>query len=302
MKKNLLLLGGLGFIGQNLIEELKHEYNLIVFGHQPSHRSHDYLYCSGDFTKLEELEPVFQNYKIDLAIHLISSTIPSSDDIVFDINSNITSTIHLLELLKKYFVSKILFCSSGGTVYGLMNEKNQIDENHPTYPISAHGINKLAIEKYIYLYHYRYDLEYLIVRLSNPYGEKHASAEQGLINIALKKVINNDPVIIWGDGAIIRDYIYIKDCAKIIHDLLRKNIFNQIINVGSGQGYSINQILSLIRDRVGDFAIIYKSPRTFDVPKIVLDIHKLKSFIPVQLTPINIGIYKTYQWLKSIPE
>ncbi|MFH1366673.1 MAG: NAD-dependent epimerase/dehydratase family protein [Patescibacteria group bacterium] len=298
MKKNILILGGLGFIGQNLIEVLIDEYDLVVYDRQKLSKNQNFLYYTGDFTKKEDLERVFKENKIDLVIHSISTTIPSSDNIVHDINSNLFGTINLLELMKMYSVPKILFISSGGTVYGLI-DKNSIDENYPTDPICSHGINKLAIEKYIYLYHHLYNIDYLILRLSNPFGEYHTSDKQGLINVILKKIIKKEKITIWGDGGIIRDYIYIKDCAKIIHELIKDNISNQLINVGSGQGHSINEILAIIRNCVGNFEIANENARNFDVPKIVLDISKLKSLIKFQLTPIEEGINNTYKWLKS---
>jgi len=301
MKKNLLLLGGLGFIGQNLIEELKNDYHLIVFGRDKNHNSLDYTYYSGDFTNTADVEALFKEWHIDIVVHAISSTTPASNDIDLDIKTNLTSTIQLLELLKKYSVKKIVFLSSGGTVYGITPDTMQVvPESYQTYPISSHGINKLAIEKYLYLYHYSYGIDYLILRLSNPFGEKHSSSKQGLINIALKKILLQEPVIIWGDGQAVRDYIYIKDCVKIIHELIDKNIYNNIINVGSGLGYSVNQILDIMRRQLGDFAVEYKPARHFDVPRIVLDIHTLQSLIQFQPTPIELGIHKTQQWLKEI--
>lgn len=299
MKQNILILGGLGFIGQNLVEELFNEYNLIVFDYGKANNNQNFHYFKGDFTRKEDLERVFRENKIDLVIHSISTTIPSSDNIVYDIDSNLISTINLLELISKYSVPKILYISSGGTVYGLIENKNSVDENHPTNPICSHGINKLAIEKYIYLYHHLYNIDYLILRLSNPFGEYHISDKQGLINVTLKKILKKEKITIWGDGEVIRDYIYIKDGVRIIRELIEKNISNQIINVGSGQGHSTNEILSIIRNLFGDFEIVNKEARNFDVPKIVLDTSKLKSLIKYKLTPIEEGINKTYKWLKS---
>lgn len=299
MKNTILLLGGLGFIGQNIIEELQDEYSLIVFDHSKESKDLKNVYIHGDFTKKEDIEAVFSNYKIDLVIHAISTTIPASSNTVLDIDSNLTSTISLLELMRKYSVPKIAFLSSGGTIYGIVNNKNGANEDYPTHPISSHGIIKLAIEKYIYLYHHIYHINYLILRLSNPFGEKHLSDKQGFINVTLKKIIKKEKITIWGDGRIIRDYIYIKDCTKIIHALINKNISNQIINVGSGQGYSINELLLIMRNQIGDFKVEIKDARNFDVPKIVLNTQRLRLLINFKLTPIEDGIKKTYAWLQK---
>lgn len=299
MKSTILILGGLGFIGQNIIEELQGEYNLIIFDHSKAPINLSHAYIQGDFTKKDDVEAIFKNHKVDIVLHAISTTIPASNNTVLDIDSNLTGTINLLEFMRKYSVPKIVFLSSGGTVYGLVDDQNSADEDHPTYPISSHGIIKLAIEKYVYLYHHLHHINYLILRLSNPFGEKHSSDKHGLINIMLKKIINKEKITIWGDGKIIRDYIYVKDCVKMIHTLINKNITDQIINIGSGQGHSINDILLIIRKQVGDFEIEYEDARRFDVPKIILSTHKLQTILNIQLTPIEEGISKTYAWLKS---
>jgi len=303
MKKNILILGGAGFIGKNLVEELKNDYDLIVFGRKENcFAGNNPLFYKGDFSESRDLEIIFGENKIDLVIHLISTTIPSisNENMSFDVDSNLTGTINLLNLMKKYSVPKIIFVSSGGTIYGKINPSiDSVSENHPTNPICSHGIIKLAIEKYILLYHHLYGIDYLILRVSNAYGENHASDRLGLINVALKKIINKQSVQIWGDGMVIRDYIYAKDCVSIIRKLIEKGISNEIINVGSGIGHSINDILSIIQKIAGDFNIEKSEMRNFDVPKIILNTNKLKSFIDFELTDIEVGIRNTYNWLKN---
>lgn len=307
-KKNILLLGGLGFIGKNLIEEfsLDDNYNIIIFDHKDKPLDDKWLNKNiklyyGDFILTSDLEKIFKENKIDIVFHLISTTIPSSsnNNIIADINYNLGRTIKLLDLIRDYAIKKIVFFSSGGTIYGLPDRSfpDRFPEDYQNNPICSHGIVKLTIEKYLYLYKYFYGIDYLILRLANPFGEYHSSGVQGLINVALEKIIENKPVTIWGDGEIIRDYIYIKDCAHAIKNLVDKNISNNIINIGSGFGYSVNEILSMIKKITGDFKINRLESRKFDVPKIVLDISKIKSKIDFKLTDINVGIKKTYNWI-----
>lgn len=301
MKKNLLMLGGLGFLGKNLVQVLKNSYNIIIFDHKKIN-AEDTLSYAGDFTNAEDLKIIFKNNKIDLVLHLISTSTPgsSNDDMSFDINTNLVATVKLLELMKKHSAPKIVFISSGGAIYGKINPRtNLIDENYQTNPLCSHAICKLAIEKYLYLYNYLYNINYLILRVSNLYGEHHRSKKLGLINIALKKILNGETVEIWGDGEIVRDYLCVNDCAMIIKTLLEKNINNEIFNVGSGQGYTINEIINKIKNIHGDFAVEYKKGRDFDVPKIILNIEKLKKIVNFQFTDINSGIAKTLNWLKK---
>lgn len=105
---------------------------------------------------------------------------------------------------------------------------------------------------------------------------------------------------IWGDGSVVRDYIYVKDVVKIIADLIEKIILNEIINIGSGKGYSINNVIKLIQQEIGNFQLKYKDARKVDIPHLVLDINKLEKIINLNLTSIEEGIKSTYKWLKVL--
>ncbi|MFD2145288.1 NAD-dependent epimerase/dehydratase family protein [Mucilaginibacter antarcticus] len=303
--KHILVLGGNGFIGVNLVNRLiqNRDTVVIVFGLGVGDNK-SVKYVQGDFNSQQALENVFTTYSIDTVVHLISSTSPADPDglgMIHDINSNLTTTIQLLNLMKKYQVRNLVFASSGGTVYGVdKNADPEVSfthsENDFNNPISSHGIVKLTIEKYIYLYSYHFGIKFLILRISNPFGENHFSLSHGLINVALKNIINGEKIEVWGDGSVVRDYIYIKDCVDIILNLLDRNIVNQIINVGSGQGYSISEVLNVIKQVTGGFDISYYPSRKFDVPKIVLDITKLQSLIPFTPTNILQGVKNTYEW------
>ncbi|MBC8499595.1 MAG: NAD-dependent epimerase/dehydratase family protein [Candidatus Atribacteria bacterium] len=303
-KKNILLLGGFGFIGSNLIEELIKTdfYNIIVFEFKSIIQQFaDYVTVyQGNFDNRENLEEIFKNHKIDIVVHLISTTIPatSNDEILYDINSNLISTLHLLDVMLKYDTKRIVFLSSGGTIYG-DNKGQKSLETHPTNPICSYGIIKLAIENYLLLYNRLQNLEYLILRISNPYGEFHNSDKQGIINVVIKNILQNKKIIVWGDGSIVRDYIYVKDLAKIIIRLFEKNIYNQTINIGRGEGYSVNQVLEYILEIQPNFEIEYKQSRKCDIQKIILNTDKLNSLLTFGFTNLKTGITLTYQYYKN---
>lgn len=297
MKKNVLIIG-FGFLGTNIAESLRREYNIIVFSKDIFSVQGEYKTYQGDFTKKDDLEMVFKHNTIDLVVHALSTTIPSNNDATFDVRSNLLGTIQLLDFMKYYNVPKIVFLSSGGTIYGRIHNDLPVKESYETDPVCSYGITKLAIEKYIALYHFLYHIDYLILRISNPYGEFHVSDEQGFINVSLKKLIRKEKIIVWGNGDVVRDYIYIKDCSSMIHELIKNNISNQILNIGSGHGYSLNEILAVIQNTVGKCTVEYKPARNFDIPRIVLDTQKLRSHIDVKLTPLAEGIRHTYEWLK----
>lgn len=304
VRKNILVLGGFGFIGSNIIEALLNTnlFNIIVFEFKgvTSIFADRVRVYHGDFNNEEDLAEVFENNKIDIVVHLISTTVPatSNDNIEYDVNSNLIGTIRLLNVMVRYNVMKIVFLSSGGTVYGEIVEQ-KASEDHPTYPISSHGIIKLSIEKYLYLYRQLHNMEYLVLRVSNPYGEYHHADKQGFINVVIRKILQSKKVVIWGDGTIVRDFIYVKDLANIIARLLELNLYNQVINIGSGKGYSINQILEYIAENHPGIDIEYKPSRKYDIQRIILDTKKLNSLDNPRLTDIRQGINLTYQWCKA---
>lgn len=304
MKKNILILGGFGFIGSNLIEDfLKNgNFNVIVFEFRGliNRFANQIKVYYGDFNKEEDIEIVFQENQIDIVIHLISTTVPatSNDNVSYDINSNLIGTIKLLNIMLKYGVKRIIFPSSGGTVYGQI-AGDSAKENDPTNPISSHGITKLSIEKYLLLYQHLHGLEYLILRVSNPFGMYHSSQKQGFINVVLKKIIKNEKIVVWGDGSAVRDYMYIKDLTFILTKIIENDIKNQIINIGSGVGVSIKEILNLLQNIVPNIEIVYESARNFDIPKIVLNVDKLKSMLDFSLTDLEKAIFLTYNWHKK---
>lgn len=304
MIKNILVLGGFGFIGSNVIEALlcTNLFNIIVFEFKgvTSKFADRVKVFHGDFNSEEDLAEVFNNNKIDIVLHLITTTVPatSNDNIEYDVISNLVGTVRLLNTMVQHNALKVVFLSSGGTVYGAVNE-SKASEDHSTYPISSHGIVKLTIEKYLYLYHRLHNLDYLILRVSNPYGPYHNSEKQGFIDVVIKKILRNEKVVICGDGTIVRDYIYVKDLANIIARLLTLNLFNQIINIGSGKGYSINQILEYIAENHPDMDIEYKPSRKYDLQRIILNTKKLNSLDKLTLTDIRKGIKLTYQWHKA---
>ena len=227
MQKKILILGGFGFIGTNLTEELLKRSNYEIFIFEAKNviiqnldlLNHVKVYY-GDFHNEKEYEIIFKENKIDVVIHLISTTVPSisNENIIYDIHSNLVNTIKLLNIMKQYQIKNIVFPSSGGTIYGISKEEHK--ESDSTTPISSYGIMKLTTEKYLYLYNYLYGINYLILRISNLFGEYHKSSKQVLINVVLEKILNKESIEIWGDGSVVREYIYMKDLTRIIVDLI----------------------------------------------------------------------------------
>ncbi len=276
--KRCLIFGGSGFLGKNLCRHLlkkKDCYEIKVYGR-----------CSKQF---EEFTTLFPNIKtivgdfssetnfysllkgIDVVFYLISATNASNKNMVLEFEQNVLPMIRLLEVCKKHSV-RFVFFSSGGTVYGLPKYL-PVDEKHPTDPISPYGIHKLTIEKCIEYYGRTYGLDYLILRITNPYGMyQNPEKNQGAIAVFLSKAILGDTIEIWGDGNIIRDYIFVTDVIDACDGLMYYQ-GEKIFNISSGRGYSLNEIVMEINCQLGrnSVSVKYLPMRIQDVSVSILD-------------------------------
>ena len=154
-----------------------------------------------------------------------------------------------------------------------------ISENSPTDPECSYGITKLAIEKYLHLYWFLYGLDYCILRLANAYGERQRpTATQGVIPVFLDRALRNDEIVVWGDGSVVRDYIYVTDISRALIKALTYSGEIKVFNVGSGQGHSLNDVIHVIESVTGQpLQVKYADARSFDVPINVLDISRVRS-------------------------
>lgn len=305
--KNILLLGGNGFIGRNVLsyidEHLAGQYKVIVFDLQNSISLDFKFNCvekvyNENFEDSAAIKNVFKENKIDLVIHLISATVPvTSQNFRFDIEANLLPSIDLFNIMAEANVKKIIYLSSGGAIYG-KNSSNENIEIAEHFPSSSYGIMKLTIEKYLYLFNIKYDCEALIIRLTNPYGPYHFSMKQGIINVAMQKAFKKEPITIWGDGENLKDYIYIEDFVDILFKLLPVHSGFKIINIGSQKIHSTNTILQMINQIFPDFSWKYQSAEITDVPLVNVNTEKLKELVGDYLfTDLKNGIEKTYKWM-----
>ncbi len=284
-KTKILVMGGLGFMGSHLTRALLREgYRVRIF---------DKLYGSrnlladiiGDIEveegDVERPEDVLHSLKdIDVVIDFIHTTVPgaSMNDPSYDVQTNVVAHAHWLSLLNKTRLRRIIYVSSGGTVYGIP-KGNPIGEDHPTDPISSYGITKLAIEKYVAMYATIHGIAYRIVRPANVYGEgQHLHIGQGVVGVFLDRCLKGEPIEIWGDGTVSRDYIYVADLVQGILKLIDHRGDGRVFNVSSGVGHSLNDIIAIIRDALKiPVQVTYATARKFDVPLNVLDNSRLRS-------------------------
>jgi len=303
---NCLVLGGNGFIGSHLVDKLLSEgHRVRVFDKygEPYRKpltAVDYRY--GDFGNRGLLGESLTDMKT--IFHLVSTTLPktSNDDPAFDVQSNVIETLFLLEQCVTRNINKIIFISSGGTIYGKPSIL-PIPENSPTDPECSYGITKLTIEKYLALFNQLYGLEYTILRPSNVYGSRqNPEGIQGAVSVFLGKVSKGAPIQIWGDGKVVRDYIYIDDLIDAISKAAKLQTPNRIFNIGSGKGVSLNEIIEVIYHVTKrDKSVEYQAKRTFDVPEIYLDVTRAHQQLKwCATTSLEDGIKRTWDFIQRL--
>jgi UDP-glucose 4-epimerase len=164
-------------------------------------------------------------------------------------------------------------------------------------PISYYGWSKQMMENSIQFMNRTIGLDYLILRPSNSFGHgQNLYGKQGLVAQAIGKLLKNEEIEVWGDGSAVRDYIYVDDLATIFVKLIEGNVHHTTLNVGSGQGYSVNDVLASLKMVSGkELKIVYQNPRPVDVSYMVLDTTKLKELINYELTPFIDGVRMFYE-------
>ena len=279
--KKVLILGGAGFIGAALVQKLNElGFDVTAVDRYWAIKPAGVRCLTGDAFDTSFLNDLMPNQ--DVVFHLVSTTVPASSNKspVFDCETNVIGSLKILDAMVENNVSKIVFSSSGGTVYGIPDSV-PIKENFPNFPISAYGIGKLTIERYLYLYSYLHGINASVLRFANPYGPGQVpETGQGAIATFVKRALHGETIEIWGDGSVIRDFIYIDDVvdAFIASERIREPF--TLFNIGLGQGKSLLEVVATIeRELSNKISVTFRSSRPFDVPEVVLDIQKAKSVL-----------------------
>ncbi|MBR2768048.1 MAG: NAD-dependent epimerase/dehydratase family protein [Solobacterium sp.] len=272
MNRMRVIILGAGYLGTNLYSLLKDRYETELWGIDSP-----YVPLLDTFTEVDAFDPAAmakENLKdavvID-AIGLVANSAKAEDE-EKELHRIEAMYRRLMNSLKAGGAEKIVFFSSGGTIYG--NTERPISETDPVKPASLYARSKYLSEEIIR----NCGMDYLILRLSNPYGGYQiAGKKQGVIPILIRKVLIGEVFEMWASAQSVRDYFYITDLAAAIEGLLEREISNEIINVGSGTGTSLQEIISMIEAETGKHVKI--ELRKSEVPvveSIVLDVSKLK--------------------------
>ncbi|MEP9375077.1 NAD-dependent epimerase/dehydratase family protein [Aquabacter sp. CN5-332] len=301
-----LIMGGGGFLGVHLANALARQGAVVrAFGRAPADpleldgRVH---WNSGRFEDPEATTEAVRGQEI--VFHLLSSSVPGSPGQIpaFDLETNVLGTLRFLDICNAAAVRRIVFASSGGTVYGPA-DTYPISETAPTHPISAYGVGKLAIEKYLGLYHHLYGLEYIALRIANAYGPLQSILKrQGVVAAMLDHALAGKPLKIWGTGEVVRDFVHIDDVVSAFLWAATYGGPHRVMNVGSGTGLSINQVANDIEAITGTAKLSrnYHAGRTADVPINILDISLITRETPwrPRRTWLD-GLHTTAQWMAA---
>lgn len=283
-RKDILLLGGTGFIGSALADRLEQEKITV------------HIMGSHEAGKLENVLP-----RCDTVIHLASATTPGSSATRPSRElGNLTLTFHLLELLQSQPETHLIFFSSGGTLYG-NPARLPVTEDAPSAPLSYYGAGKTALEAFLLTFR-THGHTVTILRPSNVYGPGQAlKSGFGLIRTMLEHAHCGTTLEIWGDGENIRDFIYIDDIVDACMRLINLPQDSGTYNLGSGIGYSINQVRGIVEAKCGrELRTIYRPGRGIDVRSVVLDNSRLNARLGWQpVIELADGIARTWEWLQQ---
>ena len=293
----IIAIVGAGFIGKHLIrafQPLGCEIRVLDRNPCPPEFESHLLWLRADYRDRSALRQVLSN--ADVVYHLVSSTVPGdlNFDVATELHDNVVGSLSLFDLCLEKRVKKLVFLSSS-SVYGIQSD-TPINERASTWPISFHGVHKLAIEKYLWIASQQRGLDVRVLRLANPYGPgQDILGRQGFIAIAIGRLLRAEPILMRDATRTVRDFIYIDDAiAAIVSAGLLDNV-PFLLNVGSGEGHSLLDVIRVISELSGMEPLITHEPsRGVDIPVSILDISLAVQFLGyTPKVPLRLGIEKT---------
>ena len=296
-----LIFGGSGFIGTNLCRALSGQVRTLkIFSSSPAVVD-GVEWIEGDFLNSDDIDSAVDD--VDIVFHLISTSTPASSnaDPLADARQNILQTLRMLDACRIKQVKRVVFISSGGTIYGDA-KIFPTPESHPERPICAYGISKLAIERYLGLYERLYGITGISLRVSNPYGPyQHSAKNQGVVAAFISRALAGQPIEIWGDGSVVRDYVYVEDVVEAILRAATYTGSERTFNIGSGKGICLTDIADAVAQATGlKLNKIFKASRSVDVTKSVLDCSRAKTELGWSSThSLEQGIDSTVYWMRA---
>ncbi len=278
----ILVTGGAGFIGSNLVDRLvQQDHNVTVIDNLSTGVESN-LNKKARFYKVDirsaVIDRIFQKARPDVLCHYAAQidVRKSTDDPIFDADVNIIGTLNLLNACVRNKVKKVIFASTGGAIYGEQN-RFPADESHQANPLSPYGVTKLTVEKYLHFYRDTHGLDFVSLRYANVYGPRqNPFGEAGVVAIFAERLLNGKEAAINGDGTQTRDFVFVDDAVE--SSLLSlKYPESDIFNIGTGVETDIHCIFRLLKKMTGsNQKEIHAPPKPGEQQRSVLDSSKAK--------------------------
>ena len=305
----ILVTGGAGFIGSHLVEELlSNEHEILIFDNCLTCKKENlefkgnFKFINDDFGSESSLEKI-EKFDPDICFHLAaqSSVIVSVENPALDFEHNILQPIKLIQVLLRSSCKKLVFTSSGGTIFGEPSVIPTAEEDYADEPESPYGVAKKRLNELIKIMTKNSNLKYSILNLSNVYGPRQdPNGEAGVVSIFANKYLNDKEPIIFGDGEQTRDYIYVKD---VVSALIKASIIdeNHFLNIGTGVETSVNDLANSMKSQFkSEINPIYKPAREGELKRSVLNNTKAKK--ELDWNPeynLDDGMKQVFNWLKA---
>lgn len=302
-RNGILLIGGTGFLGTALARALAtsgREVHVLARSAEPGQRAGVSYHC-GAMDEARIVTPLLQ--KCNTVVHLAASSTPGnlSASMLSEIEHSLLPSARLLNIMEAVTPSRLLFISSGGSLYG--NPQHlPVGEQQGTSPISCHAAGKISLEAFFTTFANASNIPLAILRPSNLYGPGQAlRAGFGIVRTLLEKARQGKPIEIRGDGNSVRDYLYIDDAVDACLRLIDSPQATGPFNAGSGHGVSIATLVGLCSDTTGhSIPVIYLPAPNTDVRAIVLDSARLAT--ETGWSPswsLEDGLRQTWSWLRD---
>lgn len=300
----VLVTGGAGFIGSHVSDGLIEAGHEVVVIDNLSTGKAEFVNPKATFYELDitspKVEEVFRRHPPQVVNHHAAQkdVNKSVQDPAFDAQVNILGTLNLLENCVRYGVKRVIFASSGGTVYG-EPQRLPVSEGHAERPLSPYGVSKLAAEHYLRFYQKVHRISSVSLRYGNVYGPRQDPlGEAGVVAIFALRLLEGKPTVIYGDGEQARDFLYVADAVAANLAAVRlASAAAEVVNVGTGLATSVNVVLRKLTDALGlEFRPVYEKAREGEIRTICLDAQRANSLFGWSpATSLDKGIRKTVE-------
>jgi UDP-glucose 4-epimerase len=296
-----VLIVGCGFIGGRLARHTisRGLETVVVTRSEPGARTRSDL-AGAEVIVADAADPAIIRSKIESGTHVVYAAgglmpAESERNPALDAALTFPPLMNVLEALRPTRGTALTYISSGGTVYG-QPRRLPCDEQHPTIPVSSYGRVKLTAEN-LCKYAAIRGLPVRVLRCANVYGEgQPADRGQGVVAVFAEHLLRNAPIVLFGDGEVVRDYVYVGDVVDVVFSLMEAPREPQVVNLGAGRGHTLNELIALIEDVSGRRLEVDRRPaRSFDVSAIVLDIARLRALVGFEPTPLETGVARVLE-------